>query len=95
MSLKPRNVIQAAEADLARRLRNIRRDQGGWMGQDGDSFEHYAFYAPHVRRALNARHLIELALKAPAGAFKSKKKNTLLIYGDAELLARALELSGT
>jgi hypothetical protein len=95
MSLKPRNLIQAAEADLKRRERNRRRHEGDWMGAEGDSFEHYAFHAPHVRRAKNAEHLLELALRRPAGAFKSKKKNTLLIYGDAELLARALELSGT
>lgn len=82
MSLRPRNIIQAAEADLKRRARNKARSEG---------FEHYAFYAPHVRRARDIPHLLTLALKH--GAPNTTKKNTLLIYGDAVLLTAARYLA--
>jgi hypothetical protein len=84
--LKPRNILQAAEADLKRRERNVKR----YQGELSSEVELYAFYGPHVRRAKNVGHLLELAIKH--GAPKSKKKNTILIYGDVDLLIRALTL---
>jgi len=89
MSLKARNLIQAAQADLKRRERNVLR----WKGQLSSDAEYYAFHAAHVRRARDARHLLELALKRPSGAFKSRKRNTLLIYGNPALLEQALQES--
>jgi hypothetical protein len=95
MTLKSRNLIQAAEADLKRRERNKRRHQGDWLGPKGDTFEHYAFHAPHVRRAKSVNDLLRLALQHGGPALSSKKKNTRLIYGDEDLLAAAFTISGT
>jgi hypothetical protein len=95
VSLKPRNLIQAADADLARRKRNMRRYELAAQGVDcGDRVELYAFYAPHVRKAKTAHDLIALALNRNAGALKCTKKNTRLIYGDLALLRDALTICG-
>jgi hypothetical protein len=80
MSLKPRNIVQAAEADLARRKRNMLRHKGEPTPGHGDETEIYAFYAPHVRKAKNARQLIEMAWKQPFRGLQCEKKNTRLIY---------------
>jgi len=87
--LKPQNLIQAAEADLARRIRNIERHQGIRMSPN----EQYAFYAPHVTRAESVEHLLRLAFKKPTKALLSKKKNTKLIYGNPDLLQAALQIT--
>lgn len=89
MSLRPRNIIQAAEADLKRRERNVAR----YGGRLSSPHELYAFYAPHVRRAENAKHLLTLA-RNKGSAIKTEKKNTLLIYGNRELLNEAINLMG-
>lgn len=91
MSLKPRNLIQAAKADLARRERNVLRHEG----RLSSDVEHYAFHAAHVRRAKNIGQLLEMALKRPGVALKSNKKNTRLIYGDPGLLTDALMIFTT
>jgi len=93
MSLKPQNLIQAAEADLRRRERNVARHKGLPLGGFGLKTEQYAFHAPHVRRARDAKHLLEMALKRPGAASKSTKRNTRLIYGDAALLAHAIGIA--
>jgi hypothetical protein len=89
MSLKPQNIVQAAEADLARHARNIKRHKLG----DTSGMEQFAFHRKHVRRAGSARDLITLALMDPAVAASSIKRNTVLIYSSAGLLVRAARLS--
>jgi hypothetical protein len=84
MSLKPQNIVQAAEADLKRRERNIKRHRG----ELSSDIEHYAFHASHVRRADDVAHLLLIALAH--GMPKTKKKNTIMIYGDPDLLRSAL-----
>jgi hypothetical protein len=85
MSLKPQNIIQAAEADLARKRRNAERAKN-----HDHEYEQYAFHRAHVRRARDARELIRLALMDPWVADDSAKVNTVLIYSDARLLVAAL-----
>jgi hypothetical protein len=85
MSLKPQNLIQAAEADLKRRGRNKDR-------YEGDPVEQFAFHREHVRRAKSASHLIVMALMNPAIARDSAKFNTRLIYGDTALLLQAARM---
>jgi hypothetical protein len=95
MSLKPQNLIQAAEADLKRRLRNTEAV--------ATTYERYAFHRMHVRRARSAHDLLRLALMSPPMKFDpeegtveltSTKPNTKLIYGNAGLLVAALKLLG-
>lgn len=88
MSLRPRNIIQAAKADIARRQRNMHRHQGKLSSQ----MELYAFYAPHVRKARDAGHLMLLAIAHPTPGLESSKSNTRLIYGDSALLVDAVEV---
>jgi hypothetical protein len=85
MSLKPINILQAAEADLMRRIRNREQAQTG-------KCEQYAFQREHVRKAKTIKQLLVCSIMDPAPGLKSKKKNTLLIYGDGALLVRALRL---
>jgi hypothetical protein len=94
MSLKPRNIIQAARADIGRRARNVRRHKGAPTPGHGDEVETYAFYAPHVRQSKDEWELIERAWKRPDRAMLSTKRNTRLIYGDIALLERALKIRG-
>jgi hypothetical protein len=89
MSLRPQNIIGAAQADLARRERNKLR----FKGQLDDALERYAFLGSHVRRANSVRHLLDLAIKKPVKGQAAGKRNTRIIYGDADLLKQALELS--
>jgi hypothetical protein len=93
MPLKPNNIIQAASADLARRSRNKYRHEMAAQGVEvlGD-VEHYAFYAPHVRKAGSEYQLISLAIDKNSQAHKCVKKNTRLIYDDAALLLAALAI---
>lgn len=83
MSLLPQNVLQAAEADLMRRIRNKANAQRG-------TFEVYAFHREHVRRAKTIEQLLVAALMQPAAGLRSKKRNTKLLYGDSALLVAAL-----
>lgn len=106
MPLKPQNIVQAAEADLARRRRNIERakEPAPWMQRAEGSMEPYAFHRNHVRKATTALGLIELALAHPEVAIggetlssgscnpPSAKPNTLMIYGDRELLTAARDM---
>lgn len=84
MSLKPQNLIQAAEADLKRRLRNTEAV--------ATTFEYYAFHKIHVRKAKSAKQLLLLALMSRP--LKTQKPNTMRIYGNAGLLVAALRLLG-
>jgi hypothetical protein len=88
MTLRPRNIVQAAEADIARRQRNMARHEGRLSSQ----MELYAFYAPHVRKARDAGHLMSLAIEHPTPGLESSKSNTRLIYGDLHLLGAALDV---
>lgn len=90
MPLKPQNLIQAAEADLKRSLRNaeiamMAKHQGGT-----GHYEQFAFHRDHVRRADTARDLLVLALMNPN--IKTAKPNTKMIYRDGMLLFQAVRL---
>lgn len=84
-SLKPQNVLQAAEADLMRRYRNKR-----YVGTRAKAFEPYAFHRDQVRAAKTIKQLVRSALMCPDKGLKSKKKNTRMLYADGALLVAAL-----
>lgn len=54
--LKPGSVVQAAEADLKRRVYNMQKPRP-------NEYQHYAFHRKHVIKAETPRELIEMALK--------------------------------
>lgn len=85
MVLKPRNVLQAAEADIKRRRRNI---APGAVG-----YEHYAFHRIHVRRSVDTEDLLVRALMNPMPGLHSAKYNTRLLYANATLLLAAIHLA--
>lgn len=89
MGLKPQNIIQAAEADLARHRRNAQEAQ-----TSNPSYEQYAFHRNHVRKSETPQDLIRLALMNPSAAEKTVKANTKLIYGNAALLIAAIRSRG-
>lgn len=99
MSLKPQNIIQAADADLRRLIRNKDANRGA---RQGGSFEHYAFHRAHVRRAKSTKRLLLLALMHPplkvyedgSVSLQTRKFNTRMIYGNAGLLVAALKMLG-
>lgn len=76
--LKPRNVVQAARADIERRRRNEQRD----AGDRNDDMEVYAFSRRHVRRADGVFGLIALALDDVRAMplFERKKKMVKSIH---------------
>lgn len=92
MSLRPINILQAAEADLMRRIRNKGSMQRGRMRRP---FELYAFHRDHVRKARGVCDLLVTALMQPAVGLRSKKRNTKMLYGDGELLVKTLRLLQT
>jgi hypothetical protein len=107
VSLKPQNLVQAAEADLRRREWNKRvfelRLANAQSGTPYDEeMQEYAFLARHVRRAKSARQLMILALMdygclAPDEETEvigppTTKRNTRLIYGNGALLVAAIRL---
>lgn len=88
MSLKPQNLVQAAEADMKRAQRNAISAVDA--KRFAVSYEEYAFHRDHVRRARTPMQLLVLALMHPT--VKTAKPNTKLIYGNAALLLQALRL---
>lgn len=86
MPLKPINIVQAAEADIERAIRNAREAEFR-----DPQYEEYAFHRKHARKAETAHELILLALMDPM--VKTAKPNTKLIYGNAALLVAALRLT--
>lgn len=86
--LRPQNIVQAAEADLARQRRNA--EQAKYRDH---AYEEYAFYRKHVRRATSPHGLLVLALMDPAAAEKTAKHNTQMIYGNARLLVDAIRMT--
>lgn len=94
MSLRPINILQAAEADLMRRIRNKGQYLQG-MSRPREKFEPYAFHREHVRRAKTIEQLLVIALMQPAAGLRSKKRNTKMLYGDGALLVQALRLLQT
>lgn len=62
--LRPRNVVQAAVADMARRKLNDERSNNYNSDIYGDRCEPYAFMREHVRDADGAFGLIQTALDA-------------------------------
>jgi hypothetical protein len=92
MSLKPQNLIQAAQADFDRRTRNLSVQHG--------KFEAYAFHRKHVAEAMSAKELLILALMNPPLRTNNEgdiwldttKPNTKLIYGNAQLLLAAIRM---
>lgn len=90
MPLKPQNIVQAAEADMQRSMRNA--EQAALAKYNAVSYEPYAFHRAHVRRARSAHELILLALMNPV--MKTAKHNTKMIYGDGALLVQALRATG-
>lgn len=88
--LKPQNLVQAAEADMKRAMRNAERVS---LSKQNFAvhYEPYAFHRDHVRRAFNRPlDLLVLALMDPS--VKTAKPNTKMIYGNAELLLAAIKL---
>ena len=89
--LKPVNLVQAAQQDIISRDINVNYATRGF-------YRAYAFHREHVRRAVTARNLIELALQVqdPLKPLKigKTKKWTRMIYGDdmRPVLAEALVL---
>lgn len=81
-ALKPRNIVQAADADL----RLLRRKLEG----DADPFMPYCFHRHHVNAADSARGLIAIALRDRDTGRASGKRWTRLVYEDEELLRAAL-----
>jgi hypothetical protein len=88
VSLKPQNLVQAAEADLRRRRHN--EYLAKVYGRSCGMFEQYAFNASHVRKAKSVLDLLRLALMHPV--VKTTKSNTKLIYGNGALLFEAIKL---
>lgn len=99
MSLKPQNLVQAAKADLARRERNRGRYPFTDPLIDGP-MEPYAFHRKHVSKAENVRDLLVRAANNPSVAVPetrddkpvTAKRETAIIYGDTDLIRRAIEL---
>lgn len=89
MPLKPQNLIQAAEADMKRSMRNAELT-ATYKQRFQFHYEEYAFHRDHVRRADTARELLVLALMNPN--VKTGKPATKLIYGDSALLLKAVRL---
>jgi hypothetical protein len=89
MGLRPQNIVQAAEADMKRGIRNAQ--QAAESKQFAPCYEEYAFHRKHVRKAKSAHDLMVLALMDPA--VKTKKANTAMIYGNATLLLAAIRMA--
>ena len=85
MSLKPQNIIGAAQADIVRRSRNAIEAE-----HEAPAYETYAFHRAHVRRARDVKALLVLALMHPEPGRESGKRNTKMIYRNAGLLLAAL-----
>lgn len=83
--LPPSAIVATAASDL--RLRERKSED------DSLATQPYAFHRAHVRKATTPAELIALALKEPGKAETSNKLNTKRIYGDAALLAAALEVA--
>jgi hypothetical protein len=106
MTLKPQNLIRAAEVDLRRRLTNKGTHENQVIAKQSGSPSHfametYAFYAPHVRKAKDAQHLLvkalmDLPLKVDRATGETRliprKKNTVMIYGNGALLVTAIRM---
>lgn len=87
-SLSPTNVLQAARADMRRKVRNASAAKFS-----DPSYEHYAFHRKHVRKAVDAENLLVRALMEPDPGLTSDKFNTRLLYGDGALLYAAIRLA--
>lgn len=83
--LKSINAYRAAEADLARRARN--------QAADAPPYEQYAFHRCHVRAAKDPHDLLKRAARAAQVGVLSAKRNTVLLYGDVELLTAAAQIA--
>lgn len=88
MVLKPASLVKAAEADLARRMRNAHE-----AGGQHPSYEQFAFHRSHVRKAVDAQDLLIRALMEPGLGLASAKYNTRLIYSNGGLLRKAIDLA--
>lgn len=99
MVLKPSSVLQAAKADMARRVRNAEiaaeRTGPSWGRYATGPYEHYAFHREHVRKAVDAHDLLARAMADPAPGLSSNKPNTRLLYGDSALLLDAVRLGSS
>jgi len=82
-ALKPSALIAAAEADL--RLRSQQQ------GAQRSGPRPYCFHRSHVVRASCALDLIDRAIRDRYSGVWSAKRITRIIYGDADLLAAALD----
>lgn len=92
MKLKPATIVQAAQADLKRKLRNAETGMQPF-GYSGQGYEHYAFHRRHVRRAVDVVDLLVRALMEPGPGLASAKYNTRLLYGDGGLILAAIKLA--
>ena len=85
--LKPQNIVQAAEEDLRKELRNKAEAE-----YKDAKYELYAFHRKHVHHARTARELMVLALMNPHVVGKTTKDKMRMIYGDTQLLLAAIKL---
>lgn len=88
--LSPNSVLQAARADMRRKIRNA---EIGKLAFGCDGYEQYAFHRKHVRKAIDAEELLVRALMEPGLGLGSDKYNTRLLYGDGGLLFAAIQLA--
>jgi ribosomal protein L22 len=89
VSLKPQNLIQAAEADL-KRLKMNTTDYRFYFGQ----CHQYAFHRQHVRGATTVAGILKRAAKAAEKRkpIKTHKRYTITIYANPGLIREALML---
>jgi hypothetical protein len=84
MSLKPQNLIQAAEADLKRQKINTSRYRP-------DQYHYYAFHRQHVRSSKTVADILRRAAKSMGRKpLKTTKRGTAIIYANPELIWEAL-----
>jgi len=99
--LRPRNVVQAAQADIERRRRNEKRANPEYTWKPEERYEQYAFMRDHVKAADGAFGLIQTAVDAITDkdrydgvmdrARNSTKRHMKHLYSEP-LLRAALEL---
>jgi hypothetical protein len=83
MSLKPQNLIQAAETDLKRKAHNKNERGSGY-------YQQYAFYRLHVRRGKSVADILRLAAQGLPPSATVRKRETLIIYAHPLLIWEAL-----
>jgi len=91
--LRPRNLVQAAQADIQRRKRNQEIAEKQWQ----IPYEQYAFLKEHVKNGDGTFGILAMALEHSRKVIanpelRPKKRLARIIYTDPELIADALAL---